>query len=638
MSITAQIYKEGAWRDFDFLQGQFPTVINRVEENGLFGFVAPMATFAVFAEIQYRFLPGGDWEITRGDEVRVYAYGIHVFSGKVDQDVGHDERSGVTTFRAAGWLAEVNQIYAGRRFPRDEEIYRYVKRDTDQDSIDADGNPIEYEYIAHPSVYETDWQNQLQKRIGFEKKWLFSTRATRFKYVFEAESSMYSEIDDNEGYLRRDVKAGSMFSVSFASIVNELIEQINGESSGYELESLDYTPIVPDYDVTIPLLDQIFLYVMYKSTEIDFVDNKYYCIGFGNDNGLSKWLFVKTVRIYDIISSFNLEERIELEFNCAYQGQPLNLLGFNLGGNGVEQKIDFNDRVFWGLRVYDYGESLVVLQIWSWLEFVFTRDDDGNINERVDVNRHSYAEWIVTSPVTGRNDLYTKFNSIHGRGGEGYINGTLDEISDQLDQVPLHKSLDFNATYTDADFNTDSRQQSPRLEVNDGTYSSNNGVPIFTGSFGISQMGFDFENQKIVDLFYEIARLTNSVFHIDKDKKIYIVSRDHASNVSHDIQNSIIRKSQTIEDNFGDQVPAINSKIIENKYFQTILREYYENTYFQQIHDVWDIELIPDASSAQIVMFDEVYGWEDYVADNPAIVEEVEISINRVRIRVRRSR
>ena len=70
--IRAEIFKNSSWKKLSFRAGETPVVTNEYSIRDLFRFVAPMVQFRVYADAEQRFIPGGAWEISYQDEVRVF--------------------------------------------------------------------------------------------------------------------------------------------------------------------------------------------------------------------------------------------------------------------------------------------------------------------------------------------------------------------------------------------------------------------------------------------------------------------------------------------------------------------------------------------------------------------------------------
>jgi len=144
----------------------------------------------------------------------------------------------------------------------------------------------------------------------------------------------------------------------------------------------------------------------------------------------------------------------------------------------------------------------------------------------------------------------------------------------------------------------------------------------------------------ITKILVEIAKLTNSIFYIDNDKRINIVSRNYFHDVAPHKLTRIIRSRRNVYDNYGGNAPRADSAIVKNETYNQLLNDYYVDEYFAAKEDSWELMIPVSSANAGIglldpVLFDEIGLGADVT---PAIVREVELRDDEIRLTVTRAR
>ena len=637
--MRAQIYKLGAWRDMSYSPGQSPIVTNQIEGDvTLFEFQAPKATLIIDADVETRFAPEGAWEITRGDIVRIYADSVRVFQGIVDREITYDKTSGTISFRASGWIAEINQLVAGRLISgaHGEDLYRYAKTEKlldDPETRDVDESDIEYEYIATPGIYEDDWDDDLPKRTGYRKVSLFDTRSVLPAGVFQSENNQATGFNtvsrggqfSNAVYrrlMRDGDKTGTLFSITLTNVILQLVVQINIAKSGYSLGTISPGVISNEFPVAIPLDVRLFRYVHFVSFNIGDTTELFPILwSYENDEPRS----IKVVYLTRLVSQFDIEDIERIEFTgdvYAYDDNNEERLG-----------------VFYITRVFNLEDRIIIFQMWS------TRGQSGNVYDlRVK------AQWYVYNPETGelserfensdlfeRNLIFGEYTANELYKSAGFPRQYWGQNNDGEDVLLNHAHGYFPVVC----FSTDHFAQDQYLTYQDenGVYSLRNQKIVFTGTISINKVAFEFKNIKLTKVIVEICKLTNSVFYIDKDKRINIVSRSYYNDIAVHNITQVENIRQVINDNYGNEAPIIRSDIVENEAFNNMLEAYYVDTYFAAKEDQWELVLPRNATNSAIELLDPVtFGDITSEVETPAIVRRVEIREDNVILTVTRAR
>jgi hypothetical protein len=374
--MRPQIYKSGEWRNMSYSPGQSPIVVNQVENQlRLFEFQASKATLRIDTNTEPRFRAEGDWEITRGDAVRIYSGDVRIFEGIVDRDISHDEKSGTISFRASGWIAEINQLLAGRIIDgtEGESLYRYQKEENlldDLDTEDVDESDLEYEYIATPGIYENDWNDDLPRRTGYNKASIFDTRSLFSDGIFQSENNGSTGFElllrgssfSNSVYrkiMHDGKKTGTLFNVNLTDVISELLTQINITKPGYSIGSIDLGTITSEFAVAIPLDDRQMRYAHFIPMDIG-ESTELFSLLWSYEDGVqnSTPTSIKIAYLGRVVSQFDIEDIERLEFT----GDVYDYSGIN------EEQLGR----FWSNRVFSIEDRIIILQMWS------TRGQTGN--------------------------------------------------------------------------------------------------------------------------------------------------------------------------------------------------------------------------------------------------------------------
>jgi len=620
--IRAEIFKNSSWKKLSFRAGETPVVTNEYSIRDLFRFVAPMVQFRVYADAEQRFIPGGAWEISYQDEVRVFFDTVQIFRGIVAREILWDPKQGRLTFKAMGWLGAINEIYAGRPAEGGKR-YRY-RKDVD---LEVDGEEIEYEYIALPDTYETDWERDLANRFGFEKEWIFDTRARLTGDVFKLESNQTDLYDVGgigaEFDYRRRKDNGFLYNVGFSDLITELIRQLRvATGKMYTLGAYDPGSIGSEFDQVIALGSD-------RIDRVNFFTNApdgmplLYAVAWTGDPLARKFTRAK---LSEITSQFDLTEKIDLEFRLPSGG-----FGFDSGTpDQIIEEISWQDRNFWtqGTRPGPGENQITIFQFWSWIYF----DPHVNglrVSRRGRIERHvvdlTHFNIVSTDVFTNSQELYNVLN---------------DEIPRVIDEL----LADFPAIWTswDVEPNWEDRFRPNPLRGNDifnyeifapvntirfgnGTYSRRGKALIYTGPLNIESVALDLKNARIVDVLADICKLTNSRLHIDADKKVYVVNETYFTGDVVNLTGMVIEFKPGIRNHHDDELRSISTRIVNNENYERTALEYYVDEYLPEDEDTYTIKCLADETNAALFPLNAIWfeGIGFGCGESPAIVRRV---------------
>jgi len=625
-----------AWYLTDWVQGSAPVVSQQVEASyQLFNFHSSKVKMNIF-DTKETLRPGGSAELVPGDRINII--GIRssetLFSGLVDTQIGWNPIDGVLSFFAIGWLGQINQLIAGRSSSSGDGSRYYKRYQTDYYN---NGEQIEVEVMVTPATYETTWINSLAKRIGFAKESIFNTRAISIGRVFSnSNSPLYDQNLDDRDEWYRPVSRGYLYEVEFETIIDELVRQISlqtGET--YTTGNIDFDTISTAFPSPIALsTDQTFVYAMFFWTDSDNL----ICFG-GIDENEARFSLVKNLNIYRITSKVDLEERGDgAIFGCQVWGFgnyptewiTLEAAGFRnqgvipaidnrFGGSGlVSWYIDDDLINFHGIYRIDMLDGRYILyQLWSWVEFdfrIYSRQDN-----RPRLYSRSHCEFFVIDPADGRVSPlgHSEFDSPNPQILESCNFGTEAGLNYIISKIPtMPKSMFFHGdlpapgdNYTGEDnieFSYNTITQSPNAQGNGGEYFNVDGVLAFQGDIDISRIAFEFTGKRIVDIFLEIAKLTNSVFYIDNNKTLHFVNRNYYSESAVVILDSVMRVISESKRHTGSSVPNIGSSIINNQAYNKALNDYYVDTYFTEDETLYKINCLDTENNMSVDLFGRI--------------------------------
>jgi len=615
MAFTAYIYKDSAWRRLPFVAGRPPVVTKRFDESGMFSFRSPVANMTIFAESEARFFPGGAWEISRGDLIEIYSYDNLIFAGSVDREITVDYAEGMMTFSALGWISAINRILAGRP-TFDGARYRYES----VSHIEPDDEePYDVQYIVGADTFETTWENEPAQRLGYKKTYLFDTLAMYYDTVFLNEDQrrdLYfnplageypNPFDPGFNYSRKTTR-GTIFKVPFSALFAEIVRQIEEETGGGFSSGL-YDPgtVSSDTTTSITLLDELVNNVRFFTRDVDGETVNYVLAMFRKNNAPYEY---NVVRLYEITNQFQLVQRYEWTFSRA--GMPYGASFANYSYHEDLKRLGATDG---DLRFNDVGviydqdnDYLNVYQIWSHI-LIVQDNDNGQLYSAYNL---SAARVYRVNMATGQ-DLTDTLETDGVKSSFGAFVGanTPLPINDVYDRLPaIYKGVEFLLDIVSDEYLliTLLREQPEHIlsiTSDAGTYSLTGALLTYAGDPQITNVGFEVRDQALSKFLLDIAILTDSIFWIGDDKTINIVQRDYNTGVTHDISGATIRKTASIVDYYGDEIPSINSSFIENDNYYEILRDYYEAELAGK-YDMWEVEILHDATSAAFNLFDKV--------------------------------
>ena len=558
--------------------GMSPTVTQECETDDLFKFVSPAASLTVF-NTDTRLNPDGALEIRRGDRLVITCEYVRIFDGLVGREVNYDPATGFLSFTGVGWLGEINRLYAGRSSGPGGAFggrYRYFKTDRD-----ANGETIEH-YLL-PIIYEQTLPTTDRRRAGCVKKWIMDTRVASRGEVLKMEEDSPNTYQRLAGEYTRLERSGNFIDITFRQLFDNLIEQINSETltaGRYSLTNTSFQPgsISSAVDFVTFLSNEEFRFLagVIQSGEV-------YLIGIGKPSDQIN--YNSRIRIMHIISTVDIDEFEELELTKwipdYYSLDPTDTL------SALPASLLTADRVF--VRQYETTIQITHLQSWA------LPSDSGET-------------WYVTGKV--ETFVYNLFTQEYTR----YYNETVyyPALTNPRYQPPsLYLNAYLNANLTSHQFNTgsladESYNPNTALDANGGIYTLVNGLAVYAGSPIITDCRLDAENRRIVDLMVDVAKLTDSILHIDLNKQVWLVSRDYYNAGTPTTLTNVISVRHIIQSREREELPQVSTDLIENEQFQQILTDYYLDTRFPLVEDKYEIKVLTTAVNAALELFDRV--------------------------------
>jgi len=631
MSFRAEILKSGDWIGLDWVQGSAPIVSKSIEtQYQIFSFQSSNVQFKIFDTAEL-FRPGGGSEIVPGDAIKVYHSGILVFSGAVDTVIHWNPIDGILTFAVTGWLGQINQLFAGRAtlFAVGSD-FRYRYRKTEVEDYFENGEDVPVEYLAYPSAYETIWRHDLRARMGYEKEWLFDSRALNPESVFRNESLLYDEVGTGgaEGLVwKRPESRGYLYEVSFSDLVTELIKQIKyGKNDhDYSAGNVDFDTITTNFPIAIALDEE----TTYDVAIFMSQDDNVFCISFKNLLGQVYHYGYRSVNLFRIRSKVDLEDKVEFEFpgqvwawgRAKYPTEWIDLrtAGYGNQGNIFTISIGWTNLNFNSqrARVLDDGRILV-WQLWTWYNLTTT-----NLHQSIWGQEHGHCEFFIIDSAAGS---VSDIGSITRRIGDGFFSPEGDQFKyhdGNFEQIlaivrdhviaNLSKSVIFpnelparGENFTSITFSTETDEQPVNVTANGGLYALSNGVLSFQGTLELDSAGFDFRNARIVDVLLEMAKLTNSLFYLDDNKQLHFVKRSYFNTIDIRDLESVTRVTSSVKSHSGSSLPVISSQIVQNKSYNKALNDYYLDTYFPEEITLYQISCMDTASNIAIQLLDRI--------------------------------
>ena len=178
----------------------------------------------------------------------------------------------------------------------------------------------------------------------------------------------------------------------------------------------------------------------------------------------------------------------------------------------------------------------------------------------------------------------------------------------------------------------EARPHRSTIEYNGGVYSLLGSALIFTGSPNVNSVTLDLIDTKIVDILKDICKLRNSIFFIDSEKNLHVVSRDFYQ-TQHTLECNSISSTPGKFNRKGEISPKIDTKLIKNRNLETFIRNRYTNTIFLQEYESYK-GLFPDVNEMFLVnLIDAIEPVSiGMSAGNPFVVHRREIRIGEVKI------
>jgi len=641
--VKVEIYKNLEWQVLTWWQGQGPVVVNEIERGGIFKFVSPVVTLSIIAE-NTDYVPDGSLAIVRDDEIRISAGDsneIVIFRGVVDRDIYWNAREGVLTFAAIGWFARLRGIMAGRegiynvtegRYDR----YRYVKHDSEEDD---DGNAIDYEYIAYPELYEVGWADVPFMRFGYGKEYIFSSRgkggtiglAERYRVFFREGFNVppYEIIDPGvrgveyfATHYRRPVTAGLVQHLDVSDIVEELTVQINRELSEGFTTNVD--PGVIDSLNAMVMIEKRYRegHIFTKQIEDDV--NSFF-IGWETEMNSQGGEKVDLFQLFqDVEVDSKPQEDIELV-------TPTNTdWGSNINFRRNDERPVYVQDLSWSqlnfeVRNYIYldDNNVLIYRLRSWWSF------------DVDTATRKYQlPYVIVNLISGNVTAeYKQDVTIYQNPGR-----TAQRIEDG--ELGLYQSAQMVGEEPYPSSERPNRN-AHEMTVEDRSYYLLTGVLHYEGNLSAENIAYEFNNKSALSIMDEICKLTNSVLFITNDKEINLVNRDYVTGNDHYLRSDVVDSvNPSITSSYGDELPVISSQIITNELFINALNAFYQDVYFPENVDKWEIVLEENSLTSAIKQFDGVYFEEIGFGEDviPAIVQRSMIREGSVTLIVSRAR
>ena len=645
--MKAEILKDDAWRDMLWIVGQAPVVVNEIELNGLFSFVSPMVSFSIY-DLSEWYRPGGKWEVARGDTVRVLTGNgdsVEVFRGMVDREIEWRPRDGVLQFRAMGWLAAFRDIFAGniqehRTLDNPNGwvrgTYRYVKITEEKETDEATGKEINVKYVWHawPYVFENILTES--QKVGFSKEYVFDS----MEALFSLEKKVVHIWEEIQlGLYKRREDKGLLLQVNMFDVATQLKDQINHHNSRH---SLEFDPGEITGDFRVKLIDRVFGDVDYFIRTIGG-EIRVYAAGWRSSDGEpastdpnSSQRIEGPVEIYHIKNDVEAELKAELEFE--WNESSIRSLwrsvmeegGDKAGGTGYEI---YRDKIYHTIcrqRSYASSNRALFYQMWFWWDHIVL------LGTQHKWRIQNVLEWIDVDLTNG--EILDHRSMAWRPLGEYYPNLSMPwrgYMSDLYRSAAINPDESIGAT-NPIYYQTPGRPNERELtfEPTGFIYFILDGVMFFSGNLALDRMEFGFRDTRISEILLEIAKLTNSILSVDKDKKIYLVGRDYFVDERTINDGSIMAVDRRTADNWGEDIPDINSQIVANESYLDALRNYYNDEYYPAKEEIWELICRDTDEVLQVGLLDAIRFPDIGLSDDvtPAIVRRMEIREGEVTI------
>lgn len=642
--MIKEILKVGVWYVFNGRADFTSVVTNALETNGIFQFAAPFVNLQILdTEALYR--PGGARAVTYGDDIRVWddARATLLFSGFVDRGVEWIPDEGCVRFTAIGWLAKLKEIKLGRDTHASiGGRYRY-RRVINEPNLFSDAQPeyMDYEYIVFPYTYETLWVGTPEKRIGYKKVWLFDTNASILNYprvfVEEGLQKQYIKYSPNGydlefGVYRRRMVDENAIAVSYSDIISEIAVQISGQFTA----SVIYDPGEIDVGSSSVIGNRVYDDIVWDSITPINIAFPVYC-GYTRESSFAPFGGIDVVRIANIDSPTVIVTlaRHVVDDNYVNQEVSNSLRNIRVTQGGIDyDRIDASMYGAFVLRkatVHISSDKLLIYNLWSWIVESIIMPTGTNDRQTV-YQRYALVEFFAVDIPSG---------GLESNGSAVYSSLFSSDILTNWLSIALDIGNVFTGAYDEIVPQAVDRTRH-EIVVDGFRYFSVRGLPVVESDTLHSTTTVQVEDVTAADFLLEICKLTNSVFYVGVDnndvKTIYVVDRFYSSQTV-DLrggQYGILSRRQIIDSHIGEDAPKISSAIISNDAFNKAISAFYEDEYFPNEEEVWELTLIENSYSSALKLLDGII--IDEVTGTPLVISELRIGGGLVQVTARRAR
>ena len=623
--MRAFVVKDGVDRELMWEVGRDPVITKTIEENRLFAFRAPFVRF-VIDDGDGRFLPGGEWEIQRGDVVYVLAGDpipgsrskpdtVEVFRGTVDRDILHNPEAGEISFRAMGFLAQLKEIYLGIPFRMNDNLvtekYRWVKEITDDDvEGDDDLNGESWEYRAFSTWYD---QASRTEKTGYRKEYIFDSRGGLDIEPFCG--LVYEKVE--EGLYRRLSTEGGLTNITFDQVISKIQQMLNFDEESWRI---DYDPgeIPGEIDVVIKDKNYTLIHIFktrYGNPEQDHI----FFAGWNDGEG---------AEIYEIVNYTQAAHLVTLDFGYV-QGEVASFYT-NPNNAWISEEMIFRNFLWSKLE----EGRIIYYEIFSYVGQAPYDGTDFEENPYV-ARRRVVVEWYDINLETGGIENHRQFSHL-----DIVIKAGEDRSATRNDVIKM-ADIDFMQEVEPVYSTSLDKILDGRVEFAGGLYYADGQVVSYAGPRGLLDIQFDLRDAHVSDMLLEICKLTNSAMWVDYEngiKVIKIVGRDKTGTLRV-LNNRVLLTGyrRGVSDYYGDRTPQIQSGILLNRHHLAALREYYESE-FPLKEEVFTLRLDDDPVSVAIGLGDSLMLPKSLGRGiEPAKVSKVEIRAGAVKLEARRS-
>lgn len=602
------------------------SVVNEVESDRLFGFIAPATSMSVFDE-EGLYRPGGSDEITRGRIVRILAgepTEVVVFTGFTDREVTFSFKDSILNLNVIGFGALLQDVKLGRVFDGyNQELssrYRYIKQMTDtlwdssgQPLKDEDGQTIQgdVEYVAWPSLYETIWQDHPEMKIGFKKVFRFDTLVgigdvggNRIPFCSEYQpGSAYVEVAGADpdrrwpwnleklGLFKRMMSPDNLMPIRISDIVNFLKLQVDETLSGFGVV-FDPGSIGGEFikaQVTQFVIQDAILFLSETNGEVLPA-----LIGWLKDEPNTAAIG----RIYNEVdyvqdATFSFPTRDDALNAFPEPRHPWAIMD---APNPLRSRN--------GIFHYEADGVVIAYRTLNWQQSVQNKSADG-LTIWYEIFEAWITDWYKVNYRTGDINHYRV-------SGLNHLGNTVNDYKKASDIPALsHVSVKIEPAHTEANKPTEYSGSDPsfridNLKFGERTYELVNGVLFVLGELAISSLQFRFDDANAYRVMSELAKLTNSIFFTDNDKQIHLVRRDYYADSHSIIEDTILGLTLTIHDYWGEPLPEISSSIVRNEDYLKALADFYEENYLNKVDEVWTIRCLATTENCQVQLLDKI--------------------------------